>query len=119
MSLGDGAMTILEKMAELRSGDTLFPGQAAGRPRSNMTVNTMQRRMKRDDLTVDGFRSTFRDWAAKCMTFPAEVAEMAWLRSATRVDVAIYSGSGVSLPRRGAQLCCVPADNAVELQAAR
>jgi hypothetical protein len=35
------------------------------------------RRMKRDDLTVHGFRSTFRDWAAERTRFPAEVAEMA------------------------------------------
>jgi len=36
--LSDGAMTILEKMAEPRSGDTLFPGQAAGKPRRNVTI---------------------------------------------------------------------------------
>jgi integrase len=41
--LSDGAMTILEKMAELRSGDYLFPGQAPGKPRSNMTINMMSR----------------------------------------------------------------------------
>ena len=35
------------------------------------------RRMKRDDLTVHGFRSTFRDWAAECTSFPREVAEAA------------------------------------------
>jgi integrase len=28
-------------------------------------------------LTVHGFRSSFRDWAAENTTFPAEVAEMA------------------------------------------
>jgi integrase len=31
----------------------------------------------RVDLTVHGFRSTFRDWAAECTSFPREVAEMA------------------------------------------
>ena len=35
------------------------------------------RRMKRDDLTVHGFRSTFRDWAAESTSFPREVAEAA------------------------------------------
>jgi integrase len=34
-------------------------------------------RMGRDDLTVHGFRSTFRDWAAECTNFPREVVEMA------------------------------------------
>jgi integrase len=28
-------------------------------------------------VTVHGFRSTFRDWAAECTSFPREVAEMA------------------------------------------
>jgi NAD(P)-dependent dehydrogenase (short-subunit alcohol dehydrogenase family) len=39
------------------------------------------RRMKRGDLTVHGFRSTFRDWAAETGQ-PADVAEaVAWLAS--------------------------------------
>jgi integrase len=33
--------------------------------------------MGRDDLTVHGFRSTFRDWASEVSTFPSEVAEAA------------------------------------------
>jgi hypothetical protein len=33
--------------------------------------------MDRGDLTARGFRSSFRDWAAECTNFPAEVAEMA------------------------------------------
>jgi len=31
--------------------------------------------MGRDDLTVHGFRSTFRDWAAECTAYPGEVCE--------------------------------------------
>jgi integrase len=34
-------------------------------------------RMGRDDLTVHGFRSTFRDWAAERTNFPNEIIEMA------------------------------------------
>jgi integrase len=33
--------------------------------------------MGRGDLTVHGFRSSFRDWAAERTSFPREVAEMA------------------------------------------
>lgn len=33
--------------------------------------------MDRNDLTVHGFRSTFRDWVVACTNFPHEVAEMA------------------------------------------
>jgi integrase len=32
---------------------------------------------KGQSITVHGFRSTFRDWAAECTSFPREVAEMA------------------------------------------
>ena len=35
------------------------------------------RRMKRDDITVHGFRSSFRDWAAEATDYPQEMAEMA------------------------------------------
>ena len=30
-----------------------------------------------EGLTVHGFRSTFRDWAAECTNFPRELAEKA------------------------------------------
>ena len=33
--------------------------------------------MKRSDITVHGFRSTFRDWAAETTNFPNFVVEMA------------------------------------------
>jgi integrase len=35
------------------------------------------RRMGRGNLTVHGFRSTFRDWAAERTSFHGEVGEMA------------------------------------------
>ena len=44
---------------------------------SDMTLSAVLKRMKRDDITVHGFRSTFRDWSAECTNFPREVAEMA------------------------------------------
>jgi integrase len=33
--------------------------------------------MGRGEITVHGFRSTFRDWAAERTNFPSEVVEMA------------------------------------------
>ena len=33
--------------------------------------------MGRDDITVLGFRSTFRDWAGETTSFPREVIEAA------------------------------------------
>ncbi len=40
-------------------------------------MTAVLRRMKRGDLTVHGFRSTFRDWAAETNPAPREVAEAA------------------------------------------
>ena len=53
------------------------PAARSSRPLSNMAMLMLLRRMGRGDLTVHGFRSTFRDWAAERTNFPAEVAEMA------------------------------------------
>jgi integrase len=33
--------------------------------------------MKRDDLTANGFRSTFRHWASECTNHPPDIVEMA------------------------------------------
>ena len=55
----------------------LFPGGRVGGHLSNMAMLKLLERMKRDDLTVHGFRSTFRDWAAERTSFPGEVAEAA------------------------------------------
>jgi integrase len=55
----------------------IFSGGKPGQPLSNMALLMLLRRMGRDDLTVHGFRSTFRDWAAERTNFPSEVPEMA------------------------------------------
>ena len=59
------------------AGAYLFGGGKEGAPLSNMAMLELLRRMGRDDLTVHGFRSTFRDWAAECTSYPNEVCEMA------------------------------------------
>jgi len=75
--LSDAALAIVGTMQESRASDYVFPGAAAGRPLSNMAFLMLLRRMKRDDLTAHGFRSTFSDWCAERTAFPAEVREMA------------------------------------------
>jgi integrase len=42
-----------------------------------MTMTAVLRRMKRGDLTVHGFRSCFRDWAAEVTSYPGELSEAA------------------------------------------
>ena len=43
--------------------------------RRAVTQVVAEKRMKRDDLTVHGFRSTFRDWGAERTQFPRKLVE--------------------------------------------
>jgi integrase len=65
------AMAILERMAEIRTGALVFPGQRRGRPLSKTAFAALVP----DGATVHGFRSSFRDWAGEETSFPREVAE--------------------------------------------
>jgi len=42
-----------------------------------MAMEMMLRRMKIEDATIHGFRSSFRDWAGNVTAFPREVTETA------------------------------------------
>ena len=71
------AVAIVEEMRTAKCSEFVFPGAKRGRPLSNMAMLTTLRRMKRDDLTTHGFRSTFRTWAAERTNHPREIAEAA------------------------------------------
>jgi integrase len=76
------ALAILREMQSLRFGDNsgggyVFPGSKPGRPLSNMAMGMLLRRMGHNNITVHGFRSTFRDWAAEKTNHPNHVVEMA------------------------------------------
>ncbi len=74
--LSPQAVAFLGKPPPSLSG-YVFPGQKEGKPLSNMTMLGLLKRMDRGDLTVHGFRSTFRDWASERTNYPREVCEMA------------------------------------------
>lgn len=81
--LSDRAVAILNEMAPLarQRNDLVFPGQKEGKPMSDMTLGKVLKRMKVCHpesgrvVTVHGFRSSFRDWAAEATTFSREAAE--------------------------------------------
>lgn len=75
--LSDRALEILATMEKVRTGDLVFPSARAGRPLSGMAMEMCLRRMKVEDVTVHGFRSSFRDWAGDRTQFPRELAEAA------------------------------------------
>lgn len=72
------AVEILNEVAGLGAEPDayIFPGQREGRPLSTMAMDMILRRMK-VDVTVHGFRSSFRDWAGEETAFPRDVAEAA------------------------------------------
>ena len=91
--LSGGAVTLLESLPRLRENDHVFPGQKAKRPPSNVACLTLLKRMGRGDLTVHGFRSTFRDWCAEQTDYPRDVAEMALAHSiGNKVEAAYRRG---------------------------
>ncbi|UAB88265.1 tyrosine-type recombinase/integrase [Ruegeria sp. SCSIO 43209] len=74
--LTDEMLAILEPLRALAS-DYVFEGQKRHQPLSNMSMLMLLRRMRQDGVTVHGFRSSFRDWAAEAANAPRELAEAA------------------------------------------
>ena len=75
--LSKRALKIVQAMDEDHGNDFVFGGQKTGKPLSVMALEMVLRRMKVDGVTVHGFRSAFRDWAAECTNFSNEVCEAA------------------------------------------
>jgi integrase len=84
------ALAILERLHASRINDFIFAGGKPGRPLSDMALLMLLRRIGRDDVTVHGFRSTFRDWAAESTNFPREVGEMALAHAISSAVEAAY-----------------------------
>ena len=73
--LSEPAVSLLRALP--RGEGYVFPGRSSARPLSNMAMLKLLDRMEHGDLTVHGFRSTFRDWAAEYTSYSREVCEMA------------------------------------------
>lgn len=74
--LSDRSIQVLERLPREHNNNQVFIGQRKV-GLSNMAMAKVLDRMGRDDITVHGFRSTFRDWAAETTTYPNHVVEMA------------------------------------------
>jgi integrase len=79
--LSSAAVDVLRLMPEV--SDYIFPGQRQGSMLSDMSLTAVLRRMGRPEITMHGFRSTFRDWCAESAgnSFPREVCEHALAHS--------------------------------------
>ncbi|MNR56651.1 hypothetical protein D3C85_1772640 [compost metagenome] len=58
------------------------------------------RRVGRENLTMHGFRSTFRDWGAERTHYPREVCEMALAHSVAEGTEAAYWRGDIFEKRR-------------------
>lgn len=98
--LSAAALAVLEKAkAESNGSEFVFPGKP-GRAVSNMICLATLKRMERADLTVHGFRSTFRDWCAESTAYPRDVAEMALAHAIEDKSEAAYRRGDLLEKRR-------------------
>ncbi|MGX8011377.1 tyrosine-type recombinase/integrase [Mesorhizobium sp. ORM8.1] len=74
--LSDRALRVIKRLHDVRVSDYVFPGQKKDQPLSTSAMEMLLRRLG-VDVTVHGFRSSFRDWAGDKTAFPREVAEAA------------------------------------------
>lgn len=73
--LSDAALAIVRQLEKTKTGNYVFPGRKDSKPQSNVAMLALLRRMGHAEITVHGFRSSFRDWAAEQTNYPREVAE--------------------------------------------
>ena len=100
--LPERALAIMEEMRKHGETGFVFESQMrAGKPLSDMSLLAVLKRMGRDDLTVHGFRSTFRDWVAEQTAYPREVAEQALAHTISNQVEAAYLRSDLFDKRQG------------------
>ena len=75
--LSDRAVELLKALPREDDNEHIFIGPSKGAGLSNMAMAAVLKRMGRDGITVHGFRSTFRDWAAETTGYDNHIVEMA------------------------------------------
>ena len=98
--LSSRALTVLCEMRVIRQNEFIFPGGKPGRPLSQTALLMLLRRMRYAHVTSHGFRSSFRDWAADCTSFPREAAEMALAHAVPDAVEAAYRRGDLLQKRR-------------------
>ncbi|MBN9075031.1 MAG: integrase [Rhizobiales bacterium 65-79] len=92
--LSDRALAILQSLPREKDNPFVFPGARKGKGLSNMAMLELLRGIdETKGLTVHGFRSTFRDWAAEQTAYPQELCEMALAHTVSdKVEAAYRRG---------------------------
>ena len=87
------------RIAASKDPDSDYLFSREGRPLSNMAMLALMRRLG-SNLTVHGFRSTFRDWVGETTEYRSEVAEMALAHSIQNKTEAAYRRGDLLEPRK-------------------
>ena len=124
--LTDRSVEILTGLLPLRSSPDgfVFPGARPGSGLSQMSLAMLLRRLGYAEITVHGFRSTFRDWVSESTSYPDEIAEMALAHTIkNKVERAYRRGDLFEKRRRlmadWAGYCAQPSRKAGEVVAIR
>lgn len=97
--LSSRTIVILKEMKAIKRNEFVFPSWKPGRSLSQMTLAMLLRRMGQT-VTVHGFRSSFRDWAAEETRFSREAAEMALAHAISDAVEAAYRRGDLLEQRR-------------------
>ena len=87
--LSEAAISVIQSVENLDK-TYVFPGHRRDSHLSNGAMLQVLKRIGHSDITVHGFRSTFRDWCAESTNFPSDVAEMALAHSLRDKTEAAY-----------------------------
>jgi integrase len=116
--LSPPAIELLRHLYTETGNDSVFIGQQRGRGLGDRALAEVLARMGRADVTVHGFRSTFRDWAAEVSHFPNHVVEQALAHAIGNAVERAYRRGDLFEKRRvlmqeWAQFCSRPAAGTV------
>jgi len=98
--LSSRAREIVKELWRTRTSEFVFPGGKKNTSLSNMAMIATLKRMNRNEITVHGFRSTFRDWAGEQTNFAREIIEHALAHQLKDKAEAAYSRSTLPEKRR-------------------
>ena len=99
--LSRAALDAIQAQSRMTGNPHIFAGRKPGKHLSNGTMDKLlQEHMGYTQVTVHGFRSTFRDWAEETTGFPARICEAALAHVVGDKTVAAYQRGDLFEKRR-------------------
>jgi integrase len=121
--LSSATLAVLARVEKLRgNSEYIFPG-AQRDMLSDRVLDKLLCRMGRE-ITVHGFRATFKTWAGECTNFPRELAELALAHTVGDVTERAYQRGDLLEKRRRlmalwAEFCAKPPGKVLEFSKKR